>query len=199
MKFRTDLVLDNSKAIMLPLQAEHVKELASLLSNPKVWELTWRKNNTEQAIASALDLALANREAGTQLPFAIIDRSSGRLAGTTRLGDLDVANKNVEIGWSWIAPDFWGSGINTACKLLLLQYAFEELGVIRVQFTASGSNTRSLKALDKIGAVKEGVLRRQRLDATDGGAVHDNVFYSILDNEWPMVKERLLRMVGDSN
>lgn len=195
MKFRTDLTLENYKVILLPLQSGHVKELAQLLSDPRVWELTWRKNNTEQAIELALESALASREAGTQLPFVIIDKASGRAAGTTRLGDLDVPNRNVEIGWTWLSPDFWGRGINPACKLLLLQYGFEELGVLRVQFSASGSNVRSQRALEKIGAVREGVLRRHRVDATDGGTVHDNVFYSILDREWPLVKECLLQEI----
>lgn len=195
MKFHTNLTLENQKVILLPLQAAHVKELAGLLSDPRVWELTWRRNNTEQAIELALESALVSREAGTELPFAIIDRTSGRVAGTTRLGDLDANNRNVEIGWTWMAPAFWGQGINQACKLLLLQYSFEELGVIRVQFSASGSNLRSQRALEKIGAVREGVLRRHRVDVTDGGTVHDNVFYSILEEEWPLVKERLLRIM----
>ncbi|GMK46830.1 acetyltransferase [Paenibacillus glycanilyticus] len=193
MKFHTNLTLENRKVILLPLQAAHVKELAGLLSDPKVWEMTWRRNNTEQAIELALESALASREAGTQLPFAIIDKTSGRMVGTTRLGDLDANNRNVEIGWTWMAPAFWGQGINPACKLLLLQYSFEELGVIRVQFSASGSNLRSQGALEKIGAVREGVLRRHRVDATDGGTVHDNVFYSILEEEWPLVREKLFQ------
>ncbi|TCM92673.1 RimJ/RimL family protein N-acetyltransferase [Paenibacillus sp. BK033] len=196
MRFRTNLTLENRKVILLPLQAAHVKELARLLSDPRVWEMTWRRNNMEQAIELALESALVNREAGTQLPFAIMDKTSGRVAGTTRLGDLDVNNRNVEIGWTWMAPSFWGQGINQACKLLLLQYCFEELGVIRVQFSASGRNLRSQRALEKIGAVREGVLRRHRVDATDGGTVHDNVFYSILEEEWPLVRERLLRKMN---
>jgi Acetyltransferases, including N-acetylases of ribosomal proteins len=195
MQFRTDLVLENHKVILLPLQAEHIQELAQSLSDPRVWEMTWRKNNKEPAIESALQSALASREAGTQLPFVIVDKARGRIAGTTRLGDLDVSNRNVEIGWTWLAPEFWGKGLNAACKLLLLQYSFEELGVIRVQFSASGSNVRSQRALEKIGAVREGVLRRHRIDVTDRGTVHDNVFYSIIDSEWPLVKERLLQQM----
>ncbi|CAM3514196.1 GNAT family protein [Paenibacillus lupini] len=194
MNFRNDLTLENHKVVLQPLQSRHVKELAQLLSDPRVWELTWRKNNTEQAIESALESALVSRAEGTQLPFAIIDRASGRLAGTTRLGDLDLSNRNVEIGWTWLSPEFWGRGINSACKLLLLQYCFEELGVIRVQFSASGKNVRSQRALEKIGAIREGVLRGHRLDATDGGTLHDNVFYGILEKEWPLVKDRLLEM-----
>lgn len=191
MKFNPNLALEHRRVTLLPLRPEHVNELARLLSDPRIWELTWRKNNTEDAIREALELALRNKEAGTQLPFAVVDAISGRMAGTTRIGDLDVANRSVEIGWTWLAPEFWGTGINTVCKGLLLRYCFEELGAIRVQFSASGRNLRSQRALEKIGAVREGVLRRHRIDATDGGAVHDNVFYSILDSEWPLVQSRL--------
>lgn len=193
MRFHSDLALKNHKATLLPLRSEHVKKLAHLLSDPKIWAFTWRKNMTEDAIGQALETALSNREAGSQLPFVIVDAMTGRMAGTTRLGDLDVLNRSVEIGWTWIAPAWWGTGLNPACKHLLLQYCFEELGVIRVQFSASGSNVRSQRALEKIGAVREGMLRRHRIDTTDGGTVHDNVFYSILEDEWPLVRARLLQ------
>jgi len=190
-QFHSNVTLKNQRAVLVPLRTEHVNELASLLSDPRIWELTWRKNATEDSVRQALELALLNKEAGTQLPFAIVDAISGRIAGTTRLGELDAANRSVEIGWTWLSPEFWGTGLNSACKFLLLQYCFEELGAIRVQFSASGRNTRSQRALEKIGAVREGVLRRHRIDTTDGGAVHDNVFYSILDSEWPLVQARL--------
>ncbi|MBP1975127.1 GNAT family N-acetyltransferase [Cohnella thailandensis] len=154
MEFRSNLTLGNPRATLVPLQSEHVNDLAPLLSDPRIWEYTWRKNNTEEAVRQALDLALRNKEAGTQLPFAVFDATSGLMAGTTRLGDLDKPNRSVEIGWTWLSPEFWGTGMNLACKYLLLRYCFEELGVIRVQFSASGKNIRSQRALEKIGAVR---------------------------------------------
>ncbi|MBB6676782.1 GNAT family N-acetyltransferase [Cohnella lubricantis] len=191
MHINPNLTLENHRAVLVPLQSEHINELAKLLSDPRIWELTWRKNTTRESVKQALELALLNKEAGTQLPFVIRDAASGRIAGTTRLGDLDMHNRSVEIGWTWLSPEFWGTGLNSACKHLLLKYCFEELGVIRVQFSASGRNARSQRALEKIGAVREGVLRRHRLDATNGGAVHDNVIYSILDSEWSLVQSRI--------
>ncbi|WP_173275066.1 GNAT family N-acetyltransferase [Paenibacillus sp. NEAU-GSW1] len=191
MNFNPNLKLENERTALLPLQSEHVNLLATQLSDPRIWEYTWRRNMTEASVRQALETALLHKEAGTQLPFAIMDKMTGRLAGTTRLGDLDPLNRSVEIGWTWTSPEFWGTGLNAACKSLLLQYCFEELGVIRVQFSASGRNERSQRALEKIGAVREGVLRRHRIDTTDGGAVHDNVFFSILDSEWSQVKEAI--------
>ncbi|WP_307545550.1 GNAT family N-acetyltransferase [Paenibacillus sp. V4I5] len=97
--------------------------------------------------------------------------------------------KAIEIGWTWLSPDFWRTSVNTECKYLLLKYCFEELKVIRVQFSVSGQNLRSQRAVERIGAKKEGVFRNHRIKSD--GSIHDNVFYSIIDSEWPNVKENL--------
>lgn len=195
MEFNRTITLQNDRAKLVPLELRHVEPLAGMLSDSRIWEYTWRKKMSAEEIKLALVTAIRNRESGTQLPFAIEDLRSGQLAGTTRLGDLDLPNRNVEIGWTWLSPAFWGTGLNAACKLLLLEYCFESLGVIRVQFSASGRNERSQRALEKIGAVREGVLRSHRIDVTDRGAVHDNVFYSILASEWPGAKAKLQSML----
>jgi N-acetyltransferase len=98
-------------------------------------------------------------------------------------------NRNVEIGWTWLSPDFWRTSVNTECKYLLLRYCFEDLKVIRVQFSISGQNLRSQRAVERIGAQKEGVFRKHRIKPD--GSIHDNIFYSIIDTEWPNVKENL--------
>ncbi|RIX51035.1 N-acetyltransferase [Paenibacillus nanensis] len=195
MEFHPNLTLENQRVKLVHLQSQHVEPLADLLCDPRIWEYTWRKRMTAAEVKLALETAIRSKESGLQLPFAIEDRRTGLLAGTTRLGDTDLLNRSVEIGWTWLSPAFWGTGLNAACKLLLLEYCFEQLGVIRVQFSASGKNERSQRALEKIGAVKEGVLRRHRVDLTDSGAVHDNVFFSILDSEWPQVKTKLQSML----
>lgn len=196
MRFNSNITLENDQVKLIPLQTNHIAELVRVVSDPQIWKYTWSKNITPEGIKHSLEQAVLNKEAGKELPFVIIEQDSGQVAGTTRLGDLDPLNRGVEIGWTSLAPAFWRTGVNTACKWLLLQYCFEDLGAFRVQFSASGSNERSQKALERIGAVKEGVLRRHRIDTTDNGKVHDNVFFSILDSEWPQIKARLLRKMG---
>lgn len=141
-----------------------------------------------------LTIALDNKNNGSQVPFTIVDQSSGAIIGTTRVGDIDMTNRNVEIGWTWLSPDYWRTGVNTECKYLLLRHCFEELKLIRVQFSVSGQNIRSQRAVERIGARKEGVFRKHRIKPD--GSIHDNLFYSIVDDEWPDVKENLLFLLS---
>ncbi|MMZ65809.1 putative ribosomal N-acetyltransferase YdaF [compost metagenome] len=150
--------------------------------------------NTTEELDQVLTDALANKNKGTQLPFTIFDQASGEIIGTTRIGELDMINRNAEIGWTWLSPDYWRTGVNTECKFLLLRHCFEELNLIRVQFSVSGQNIRSQRSIERIGAVKEGVFRKHRVKAD--GSIHDNVFYSIIDTDWVDVKEKLLFLLS---
>lgn len=118
----------------------HKAELISVLLSPKVWEYTWRTIHTTEELDQVLTDALANKNNGSQIPFTILDQASGKIIGTTRAGDLDMANRNAEIGWTWLSPDYWRTGVNTECKFLLLRHCFEELHLMRVQFYVSGQN-----------------------------------------------------------
>ncbi|MBB3111605.1 RimJ/RimL family protein N-acetyltransferase [Paenibacillus phyllosphaerae] len=171
------------------LEPGHKSQLASLLNNEAIWEFTWRKV-TELAQAEALvDEALQARANGTQLPFAVIDKKSGRIVGTTRIAEMNRTHRIAEVGYSWLSPAVWRTKVNTECKRLLLAYCFEQLNVQRVQFSVSHFNIRSQRAVERIGAVKEGVLRRARVKPD--GSIHDVVIYAILDNEWPAVQDSL--------
>lgn len=136
-----------------------------------------------------IETALRNKENGADLPYVMIEQASGKVVGTSRIMYLDRIHRNAEIGCTWISPEYWRTPVNTESKSLLLHYCFEELGLIRVNFTIVGYNLRSQKAIERIGAVKEGVLRKHRI--TSEGTVLDNVLYSIIDEEWPAVKENL--------
>lgn len=184
------LVLEGSLVRLTPYANEHREELCSVLDNPAIWTYTWRNNPGKTEHQRDFDHALRQKAEQTRLPFAIFDRKSGAIIGTTSLGDLDRHNRNAEIGWTALSPDFWRTGVNTECKYLLLRYGFEEWSALRVQFSVSGFNLRSQQAVERLGAVKEGVFRRHRVEPD--GPVHDNVFYSILDTEWPDVRQRLL-------
>lgn len=174
---------------LVPLMEEHKPELVKVLNDPLIWEYTWRRISTEEQVGQLIDAALVNKAKGTDIPFVIIEQASGRIAGTTRIMHLDRTHRNAEIGCTWISPDYWRTAVNTESKLLLLQYCFEGLGLIRVNFSIVSTNLRSQRSVERIGAVREGVLRKQRL--TSDGLVMDNALYSIIDDEWPAVKANL--------
>lgn len=136
-----------------------------------------------------IEEAIALRERGIDYPFVTMDGASGRIAGSTRFRLLDAANRSLEIGGTWLGREFRGSGLNREVKRLMLEYAFEQLGVIRVQFRTDLRNVRSQRAIEKLGAVREGVLRQDFIYAD--GYRRSSVFYSILDTEWPRVKAAL--------
>lgn len=143
---------------------------------------------------SSADRCIGEQKQRNTAPFTIFDQASGEIIGTTRIGELDMINRNAEIGWTWLSPDYWRTGVNTECKFLLLRHCFEELNLIRVQFSVSGQNIRSQRSIERIGAVKEGVFRKHRVKAD--GSIHDNVFYSIIDTDWVDVKEKLLFLLS---
>ncbi|MEK4852356.1 GNAT family N-acetyltransferase [Paenibacillus sp. FSL H7-0756] len=180
---------------LVPLTAEHKPELTKVLHNPLIWEYTWRRISSEEEAGQLVDAALANQAAGKDMPYVMVEQASGRILGTTRLMHLDRTHRNAEIGCTWISTDYWRTAVNTESKLLLLQYAFEVLGLIRVDFSIVSDNLRSRRAIERIGAALEGVLRKHRITAD--GTVMDNVLYSIIDEEWPAVKQNLLYLVNE--
>jgi RimJ/RimL family protein N-acetyltransferase len=148
----------------------------------------------ERVIATALQ----GRDAGTSQPFAVIDLAQERVVGSTRYLNWTPQDRGVEIGWTWIAPSVQRTGVNTDCKYLLLRQAFEVLGAIRVQFKTHHLNVKSRQAIERLGAVKEGILRNHMI-MPDGSYRH-SVFYSIIESEWPQVKKALeARMQRSSN
>ena len=126
---------------------------------------------------------------GREIAFAIIHKSDKRAIGSTRFLDIQPAHRTLEIGWTWIGTKYQRTAVNTECKYLLLSYAFEKLGAVRVQLRTDTRNEKSQKAIERIGAVKEGVLRKSH--TTHTGFIRDSVYYSIIDDEWPAVKQRL--------
>lgn len=174
---------------LVPMQEKHKPELVKLLNNPLIWEYTWRKITSAEQAEQLIDAALVNQSKGTDIPYVMIEQATGRIVGTTRIMHLDRTHRNAEIGCTWISPDYWRTAVNTESKSLLLQYCFEELGLIRVDFSIVSDNLRSQRAIERIGAVREGVQRKDRITA--GGQAMDIVLYSIIDDEWPAVKANL--------
>jgi RimJ/RimL family protein N-acetyltransferase len=133
-----------------------------------------------------IDSALAAQAAGTAIPFATVERASGRVVGSTRFMNIDVANRRVEIGATWIAKPWQRTAINTEAKYLMLRHAFETLGCVRVELKTDALNLRSRAAILRIGAREEGTLRQHMV--TWRGRLRDSVYFSILDSEWAGVK-----------
>lgn len=186
----TPVVLHGAAVRLVPLDPAHGEDLLSAGADPEIWRyLPIAQPVTLAQVRQWIDDAWKLASTGGQLPFAIIDPRSDRAIGTTRYLDIHRDWRTLEIGWTWLAAEVQRSAVNTECKLLLLTHAFEDLGALRVQFKTDGRNIRSQRALERIGAVKEGVLRKQRVN--HDGYVRDAVYYSIVDDEWPGVKERL--------
>jgi RimJ/RimL family protein N-acetyltransferase len=189
------VVLDGAHVRLEPLQPAHVQALWPHANDPEIWRyMPYGEINTPERLQWLIDDLLARQARGTDLAFAQVDPITNSAVGMTRFMTIEPANKSLEIGGTWLGAAYRRTRMNTAAKLLLLQYAFETLGAIRVQLRTDLRNTRSQQAIERIGAVKEGVLRNQII--MPDGYLRSSVFYSILDNEWPTVKQHLRMLLS---
>lgn len=172
-----------------PLEERHREGLRVAADDGRIW-INTLVNARGPAFDRWFDDAVANRVAGRQVPFAVRRLSDQALIGSTSYLDPVPQHRRVEIGSTWYVPAEWGSAINPECKLLLLAHAFEVLGLNRVSFCTDLRNTHSQAAIEKLGAVKEGILRSHMI--TQGERIRDTVSYSIIRVEWPEVKQRLI-------
>lgn len=184
------IVLKGENARLEPLAAKHAEGLFAIGQDEKIWRYLLRPRLESVADAQGfVEEALRVAATGSQLPFAIIDQNSNQVAGSTRYLDIRPNDRAIEIGSTWLGCDFQRTAINTECKYLLLRHAFEEQGAVRVTLKTDGRNEQSQRAIERLGAVREGVLRKHMV--MRDGYVRDTVYYSILDSEWPEVKRRL--------
>ena len=144
---------------------------------------------TAEDSACFIEQVLAEHQRGASVPFATIDRSSGKMAGSTRYMSIDVANRHVEIGSTWIAPAWQRTAVNTEAKYLMLRHAFETWKCLRVEFKTDSLNEKSRTAIARLGAKEEGTFRNHMVTST--GRIRHSVYFSIVDTEWPEVKRRL--------
>ena len=182
-------VLEGRYVRLEPLEERHLPGLAEIAFDPELWRWTASQVLTPEDLADYVRAAQQERRAGKAIPFATIERSSGRVVGSTRFGNIDVANRRVEIGWTWIAQPWQRTAINTEAKYLMLRWAFEQLGCIRVEFKTDVLNEKSRRAIARLGAVEEGILRSHMITAS--GRIRDTVYYSIISSEWPRVRAGL--------
>lgn len=178
-----------------PITEAHIPGLTEIGAGQTFWDFMLYGNiNTEADMRGWVCDILARAEKGTDLPFTVIHLASGKVAGATRYLNIMPKDRGLEIGGTWYGMEFQRTAVNTECKYLLLKQAFETLGCIRVQLKTDLRNERSQKAIERIGAVKEGVLRNHMI--LPDGRIRHSVFYSILDTEWEGVKKRLEEMLG---
>lgn len=182
-------ILTGNRVVLKPMDICHIEPLFKAGNAPRIWRYMSLNIETPEQMESLVHSALQAKERGAEFPFVIIDKNSNEIIGSTRFLAISAPNKSLEIGWTWLAPECWRTAVNTECKYLLLKYCFEELGTIRVQLKTDSRNEQSQRAIERIGAVKEGVLRNHMVKAD--GYARDSVYYSIIDREWPAVKERL--------
>lgn len=184
------ITLEGQLVRLEPLSLVHADGLAEAGSDPAIWRYMLYGNLSLPGAMKAWVRDILQRQGeGTDLPFAVIHKPSGRVAGATRYLEIRPAHRGLEIGGTWYGTEFQRTGVNTECKYLLLRHAFETLGCIRVQFKADANNERSLRGIERIGAQREGVLRNHMLLAD--GRRRNSAYYSILDSEWPAVRAHL--------
>lgn len=175
---------------LIPLQQEHYAELEALAKDKRIWEFYAYDGSDPAVFANIFNTALIERPKGTLFPFVIVLKSQQKIIGSTRLMDIQSRHKKLEIGSTWLHPDYWATEINLECKLLLLTYCFEILGAVRVQLKTDERNMRSRKAIEKIGGQFEGILRNDMI--RDNGTNRNSAYYSIIVEEWAE-KKRILR------
>ena len=186
----TPVTLTGRVVRLEPLGLEHVPGLRRVGLDESIWRyMRYGPIQTEEQMRQWVKELLQLQKRGSDLPFAVIHLASGRAIGATRYLEIRPEHRGLEIGGTWYAPAYQRTAVNTESKYLLLAHAFERLGCVRVQFKTDLRNERSQVAIERLGAVKEGVLRNHMI--LPDGTLRHSVYYSIIQSEWPAVKERL--------
>jgi RimJ/RimL family protein N-acetyltransferase len=180
-----------------PLNESHISGLTEIGAGQDFWDfMLYGRMETQDDMRNWVLDIMSRAEKGTDLPFVVIHLDSGKVAGATRYLNIMPKDRGLEIGGTWYGTDYQRTPVNTECKYLLLMHAFEKLGCIRVQLKTDLRNLRSQKAIERIGAKREGILRNHMI--LPSGRYRDSVFFSIVDSEWPEVKQRLENMLSIS-
>lgn len=182
------VVLSGEQVRLEPMSQEHAQGLYNRGRNAVDWQYLPRPcfvdlSDTRQWVEEALATP-------DQLPFVIVEQGKNKVVGSTRYLTIRPAHRSLEIGWTWLGQEWQRTGFNTEVKLLLLSHALERLGCLRVEFKTDARNLRSQRALERIGATREGVLRKHMI--VQGDVPRDSVYFSVIDSDWPQVKERLM-------
>ena len=189
MAFIEPVTLRGALATLEPLAGEHASALAKAAADGELWRLWYTSVAPPDKMSEYVATALEQRARSDAMPFVVRENETGKIVGCTRYFDVDTVNRRLEIGHTWYAKRVQRTGLNTECKLLLLGHAFEKLGCIAVEFRTHWFNHASRAAIARLGAKQDGVLRNHQL--MPDGARRDTVVFSIIDSEWPAVKQHL--------
>lgn len=184
--------LEGKRVKLIPLELDHVTPLFQCSNHSEIWTYYPTIMNTAEDMQSIILKALDGRERKEQFPFAVFDKELNEYVGSTRYLRISEENNNLSIGYTWYSPKVWRTRVNTECKYLLLRHAFDVLKTVRVEFVAASDNTRSQAAIERLGATREGTLRKKYHNV-------DYVMYSIIDDEWHDIKRRLESLLMDEH
>ena len=191
------VILEGAHVRLEPLRIEHLNRLCQIGLDESLWRWSPKKIKNADDMKRYLDIALDEQRRGVSLPFATIEKLSNEIVGSTRFANIDANNRRTEIGWTWITPSRQRSFVNTEAKFLMLTHAFEIWEAVRVEIKTDALNAPSRKAIERLGAVQEGIFRQHMF--TDEGRLRDTVYYSILDSEWRRVKENLQNKLNENH
>jgi N-acetyltransferase len=188
------IILENEFVSLAPLTSDYLEALCEVGREEEIWRWSPEPITTPEAMKKYVETALDEQKRGVSLPFVTIEKTTNRVVGATRFGNIDAANLRAEIGWTWINPAWQRTCVNTGAKFLMLTHAFETWKCIRVEFKTDALNEKSRNAILRLGAKQEGIFRQHMI--CQSGRLRDSVYFSILDNEWRNVKEHLLQKLG---
>lgn len=191
--FKEKYQLENGRVLIRPLELSDFENLLHFaLNEPELWEYSLQKGSGVEGLKTYIDTAITNREKENSYPFIVFDKKTNSYAGSTRFYDIQLTNKTLQLGFTWYGKDYQGTGLNKNCKYLLLEFAFEEMNMERVEFRADFENKKSIAAMKSIGCIEEGVLRKNFVKPN--GERRDSIVLSILKKEWlDGVKEKLIK------
>ncbi|MEN2402357.1 GNAT family protein [Flavobacterium sp. MC2016-06] len=183
---QSNIILENEKVLLIPFESERNIELKSIIFDDEIWKYMGMYVRNDIDFENYINSTLKQKADGICYPFLIIDKATNKVAGSTRYGYLNLSSQKCEIGWTWYAKEFQGTGLNKACKFELLNFGFENIQFKRIQFSADLENERSQRAIENLGALKEGLFRNNYIDSE--GKSKDDVYYSIISEEWNATK-----------
>lgn len=178
----TELIGD--RVTLIPLSFDHTEALFECSRNPDIWIYYPTKINSLQGMESFVKKALDGKNRNEEFPYIVYDKELKKIVGTTRYLRISEQSRNLNIGSTWYSPEVWRTKVNTECKYLLLKFAFEQWAAVRVEIITTPDNIRSQRAIERLGAVREGIFRKKYNQ-------RDYIIYSVIDDEWQHVKERL--------
>ncbi|MER2046803.1 MAG: GNAT family protein [Solibacillus sp.] len=185
-----EIIVENDIVKLRPVQMSDIEAIANAANDERIWEHMSVTLLTQEAVENYIENAIKEREKGISYMFAVIEKKTDNIVGCTSFLDISFPHKRLEIGATWYNPTVWRSAINTNCKFLLFQYCFEVLNLNRIQIKTGHENYRSQKAIERIGAIKEGVLRNHMIRKE--GTIRHTIMYSVIVEDWEKLKTRFI-------